>query len=845
MSSNPHRLPRTVIPRHYAVELAPQLDEARFSGTVTVELDVTEPVATLVCNAIELDLHEVVLTDATGARQAATVTLDPGLERAELHLGSRVPAGPAHLSVRFDGTLNDKLRGFYRSRFDGPDSTSHTIATTQFEATDARRAFPCWDEPDLKATFDITLVAPADATVLSCMSPVADEVIDGDRHVRFATTPPLSTYLLAFVVGPLEATAPIDVDGVPLRIVHPPGAADQTSYAAEVGEFALRFLTDWFGLPYPGDKLDLVAIPDFAMGAMENLGCVTFRDVYLLADRERATQSDLEHICDIVAHEIAHMWFGNLVTMRWWEGIWLKEAFATFMEVLTTDAYRPEWQRWTQFALSRTAAFDVDALAATRPIEYEVVSPDDAEAMYDVITYEKGASVVRMLQQFLGEDDFRDGIGHYLRTHRFANTVTADLWDALEHTSGQPIRRVMDTWITRPGHPLVTLTPAGDGRLRVAQQRFCFTDEVAEPAPASPRWEIPLVVSVGRGDERRVHRLLLSEAVTELDVGPYDWVLANTGGNGFHRSLHRGELHDALVEARARLAPVERYGLVDDSWALTVSGRRDLTGHLELVWALADEQDASVWERMCSTLQAIDHLAPDDDTRHRLATWSLELTADITARLGPDPGPGDDDRTRELRATLLAVRGAFGADGALDRAHSLLVDPHADPALRAAAIAVVARHGDADRFDRHLAAYRDAPTPQERLRFLEALALFPGGDEMERLCELTLGTVIRTQDIPFVLRRAMGNRTTGTLAWSHVRDNWDTWNERLPDNTIIRMVEGVSALSHPDLSREIQEFFAAHPVPQAGARLAQALERLRVQVGFRFRVADQLGPALA
>src|ERR687897_279169 len=407
-------------------------------------------------------------TDANPHRLPRTVVP----RRYDLTLEPDLPAGEATLHLRFRGVLNDKLRGFYRSTFTDDAGVARVLATTQMEATDARRAFPCWDEPDAKAVFGITLVVPGDLLAISNAAeldrtPVAGGTDGGGVAkvaVRFADTMPMSTYLVAFVVGPLVATDPVDVDGKPLRVVCPVGKEHLAQYALEVGAFALRYFTDWFGILYPGDTLDLVEIPDFAFGAMENLGCITFRERYVLVEPATSTQAELQAVVDVIAHEIAHMWFGDLVTMRWWNGIWLNEAFATFMEMTCTDAFRPDWHRWVDFGLSRTAAFDTDALGATRPIEYPVVSPADADGMFDVLTYEKGASVVRMLEQHLGVDRFREGIRRYMFRHQYGNTETSDLWDALEAESGEPVRRIAESWIFQGGFPEISVEPGtGNG----------------------------------------------------------------------------------------------------------------------------------------------------------------------------------------------------------------------------------------------------------------------------------------------------------------------------------------------------------------------------------------------
>ena len=426
-----YRLPRTVVPTRYDLVLEPDLGSATFSGTVEIEIDVHERVDEIVVNALDLAIDRATVRTEVGAEIAVTdVAHDEELQRATLALAAPLEPGAWLLRMSFRGELNDQLHGFYRSTYTDDDGT-HTIATTQFEAADARRAFPCWDEPDLKAVFGVTLVVPEGVAALS-NGPEIDRASNGDGRVRvrFADTMSMSTYLVAFVVGRLEITDPIDVDGVPLRLVHLPGKGHLARFALEAGEFSLRFFTEYYDIPYPDRKVDFVAIPDFAQGAMENTGLITYRESLLLVDPEHATQPELENIADVVAHELAHQWFGNLVTMRWWNGIWLNEAFATFMALVTVDAWRPDWEQWNTFARGATAAKEVDALRSTRAIEYPVHSPDDASGMFDVLTYQKGAAILRMLEQYLGADRFREGIRLYLARHAYGNTETHDLWHA-------------------------------------------------------------------------------------------------------------------------------------------------------------------------------------------------------------------------------------------------------------------------------------------------------------------------------------------------------------------------------------------------------------------------------
>ena len=475
------RLPRTVVPRRYQIRIEPDLTAGTFAGDETIEVTVGEPTAEVVLNAADLTIATAEIDDGAGRRLTATIRVDEAAERVLLRFVEPLQPGPWRLALRFAGILNDKLRGFYRSRFTAGDGSAAILAVTQFEATDARRAFPCWDEPAFKAVFQVTLVVDEALAAVSntAVASVRRMPEHGKREVTFAPTIPMSTYLLAFVIGPLEPTDAVQADGIPIRVWAVPGKGHLGSFALEVAAFSLRFFREYFAVDYPGDKLDLIAIPDFAFGAMENLGAITFRETALLVDQGSATHAELARVAHVVAHEIAHMWFGDLVTMAWWNGLWLNEAFATFMEVLAVDAWKPAWGRWDNFGVSRAAAFLTDGLRSSRPIEFEVEAPKDAEAMFDVLTYEKGGAVLRMLEQYLGPEVFRDGVRKYLIAHQFSNAETTDLWKALGSASGQPIPEMMDGWIFRQGFPLVTVEAEGAGRNRALRPT---------PVPVSGRW---------------------------------------------------------------------------------------------------------------------------------------------------------------------------------------------------------------------------------------------------------------------------------------------------------------------------------------------------------------------
>jgi puromycin-sensitive aminopeptidase len=862
-----------VVPRRYDLTLEPDLEAASFSGHEAVAVEVVTATTEVVLNAVEIEIDEATAEVPGSEPLRASVALDDEAERATLTFSRPLPAGEATLHLRFRGILNDKLRGFYRSTFTDDTGVERLLAATQMEATDARRAFPCWDEPDAKAVFGVTLVVPEDLLAISNAAELeripAAETPDGRKKVaiRFADTMPMSTYLVAFVVGPLVATDPVDVDGKPLRVVCPIGKEHLADYALEVGAFALRYFTDWFGIVYPGDKLDLVAIPDFAFGAMENLGCVTFRERYVLVDPTTSTQAELQAVVDVIAHEIAHMWFGDLVTMKWWNGIWLNEAFATFMEMTCTDAFRPDWLRWVDFGLSRTAAFDTDALAATRPIEYPVVSPADADGMFDVLTYEKGASVVRMLEQHLGPQRFRDGIRRYMARHQYGNTETSDLWDALEAETGQPVRRIAESWIFQGGFPEISVEAGdrdGDGpTLRLGQRRFRYAGangnghvevegegDGQAGGDASGRWAVPVAVESGGEAAGTVDRLLLDGDVLEVErPAGTTWVKANAGAHGFYRVRYAEPLLTSLLDRLGELTPLERYTLVDDAWASVLAAATPASLFVETVERFLDETDLSVWERIVAGIGQLERLA-EGDAAQRLHTRVATLVGPARARLGAEVRPGsDDDRTRSLRGLLLQTAALLGDDGAArDRSSELLAaylaDPATvDPSLAAAALVVSATLGDEALHDRLVERFGASDNPQDRERLLLALSRFRDPACLQRTLDLTLSGAVRTQDAPYLLRETLANRDNGAAALAFVTGHWTEITARFPANSIPRLVSGIRAVRDRALAERAVAFLADHPIRQA-QQVRQHVERMWVTVALAERESQRLAAYL-
>jgi puromycin-sensitive aminopeptidase len=847
---SPYRLPKTVVPERYELTIRSDLRTSTFVGQEVVTVHVCEPVHEIHLNASKLDIHEASLTNDSGGRLTGTVALDAETQRARIDLDGTAEPGVWSLRIAFSGTITGELVGFYRSDYPDPNGIMQALAVTQMEAPHARRVFPCWDEPEFKAVFAVTLIVDEALTAISNAAIVSERPLgDGTKEVTFADTIKMSTYLVAFVVGRLEATEPLNVDGTPLRVVFVPGRRSLTDYALEVGAFALRFFTRYYGIPYPGDKLDLIGLPAFAAGAMENLGAVTFRETALLVDRQTASRGDLEGVADTVAHEIAHMWFGDLVTMKWWNGLWLNEAFATFMELLAVDEFRQEWQRWVTFGLSRGTAMETDALSSTRPVEFSVQSPDDAESMFDVLTYQKGSSILRMLEQYLTSQVFQQGIRRYLDQHKFGNAETADLWSAIEGASGEPVGRFMHAWVFEPGFPIVTVEAGNEGRqLTLSQQRFRYLGGAADGA----RWEIPVMLRLGTEQGHQALKVLLSddEATITLDQ-PVDWVVANEGGHGFYRVRYSRDLLSKLTtNVQEKLSPIERFNVVSDTWASVVAGLTPVPDFLGLSRLFGEEENRAIWVALLGGFGYLNRML-EPAQRPKLQAFVRALVGPMVERLGWKRREGESELISQLRGTLISALGVLGEDAAtrakaVELHAAYLTDRSAiDRDVVPAVIAIVADAGGLTEYELYLERQEasDIP-PQEQRRYLFALASFHDQALIGQTLDKILVGAIRRQDRASLISLLLQNLYGGSLAWAFVRDHWEALTgggEPLVDKGAhASMLAGVTALSDPELAEDVGRFFETHQIAQGAKTLEQHLERLKVNVGFRRREAPTL-----
>ncbi len=853
MNDAEFRLPRYVRPERYTIHLTPHLDDWTFEGEEDVVVALDRAVRQIELHAVDLQIDRA--EAAVGRRRLpARVTYQPARETALLRFGETLPAGRATLRLAFRGPIGAGLRGLYRAEAEG-----RRYAFTQFEATEARRAFPCFDEPAFKARFAMSATVPAELVAISNGRPLDEQPgpTPGTKTVRFAATPRMSTYLVALAVGAMESTeVRIGRGGVPIRVWTVPGKVPLGAFALEAAEASHARLERYFGVKYPYGKLDLLAVPDFEAGAMENVGAIFFRETALLCDSASASVAAKKRIAEVVAHEIAHQWFGNLVTMEWWDDLWLNEAFATWIEFRTVADWRPDWNLWVDFQQEKAAPFSTDALASTRPIHAPVKSAAQASEMFDAITYEKGAAVLRMLENYLGPATFRDGVRRYIREHREGNATASDLFGALEQASGRRVRAIARDWIEQPGFPLLSVAAADGGarpHLRLEQRRFFADPDRA--AGDGQRWRIPIVLRYAAGPRPHEQRALLSAERASLTLeAPRQprWLYANAGESGFFRVLHDPDTFAGLIQNLYRaLDPAERVGLVSNQWALTRAGHVEIEDFLIFLEAFRGETDRAVVEAIVDRLASVDAFLVEPADRPAFAAFVEELFGPQLDELGWAPQPNESDDRRLRRAAVLQALGRLArrpavvaeAERELERywADMAAVDPN----LVDVFVSIAAQQGDAARFDRYVARMDEDHTPQDRQRHLLGLGTFEDPALVQRALELSLTPRVRTQDVGLLLARLLGNRAGKEAAWDFVRARWAAVEQRLPPWPRRRLIAAAASLGTAEARREVEAFFREHPVDGAERTLQQTLEQLDLLVAFRARAVPRLQAWLA
>jgi puromycin-sensitive aminopeptidase len=848
-----------VRPIAYTIDLAVDPVGETFGGDAIIDLELARPRQTVELHAADMKVRAASWQSSAGGGKAlrGRVTHHRDRETVAISFPSRVPAGTGTLRLRYSARLQDGLRGLYGVRVDG-----RAFAFTQLEAADARRFFPCFDEPSFKARFTFRITTDAEHAVVSNSPEARVEVLgDGRKRVEFATTPRLSTYLCALAVGPLECSETRFVGPTPIRVWHAPGKGHLTAIALEAASESLVRLEDYFDIPYPYTKLDLVAVPDFEAGAMENAGAVFFRETLLLADPATLAVAEHKRLAEVIAHELAHMWYGNLVTMAWWDDLWLNEAFATWMAFRVVDEWKPEWKMWNNFEHHRGAALNLDALTHTHPIYSEVRDVAEATENFDAITYEKGAAVVRMVEHYLGAAAFRDGVRAYIRRHQEANATAKDLWHALGQASGKRVDHIARRWTETPGFPLLTVHSQRDGaqELVVRQERF-FARPHVKGTQRRRHWPVPWVVKYQTSDRAAptVVRHLIEDARDSviLDTsGRLGWYYGNADEGGFFRVRHDEANLDALVAALpAALTAVERMGLVSHQWALVRSDGASIESFLRLANGFESETDHDVLERLGSALAFVESELLDEAgaaARTAFRAWLERRFMPQLVQLGWDPRPAESEGTRLRRAALVRILGEIAEapsvrSTAAARVTRYLQDRRSlDANLVDTVVTVGAREGDVARFDQYRTASREARTPQERRRFQLALASFRSAELIERALNLTLTEEIPTQDVALFLIRALGNRDARERTWRFITRRWSRLRRRLPPMMISRLIDALPTLQTPAYKREVMAFFRAHPAPTAARAFQQALERFDLNNELRARTAGRLAAWLA
>ena len=853
-------LPKNVRPVHYRLTLTPDLAEATFSGEVSIDLEILEPTDTVVLNAIELDIASASLRLADGSECKGEVTLDNDEETAAFRFGSPLPAGPATLDISFTGELNDKLRGFYRSRYVDASGEERYLATTQFEATDARRAFPCWDEPAMKASFQVTLVVPSDLQAVS-NTPVERECEDvgGIRRVEYAKTPVMSTYLLAFVVGDLRSIERRADNGTLIRVWATPGNEGKGEFALDVSCRLLAYFNDYFGIPYPLEKLDHLAIPDFAAGAMENWGAITYREPALLVDAKESSVATRRRVAAIVSHEMAHMWFGDLVTMGWWNDLWLNESFASWMGDKAVDNIFPDWQVWTEFVSNDTnEALSLDGLKSSHPIEQEVNHPAEIGQLFDAISYSKGGSVLRMLENFLGAETFRKGINRYLDRHQYRNAATRDLWDALGEASGQPVAEMMDSWVQQTGYPVLDVGSRRTGdslEVTASQSRFVYEHLIDPDEADDTTWRVPLNVTTSAGEAPEP--VLLSQRQGTISVPAPDgdaWVKVNPEQTGFYRVNYTGEGWAGLRTAieRATVSAIDRLGLQDDAFALSRAGYMPVSELLDLARAYVNETEYAVWSDLSANMASLDNLLADQPYHDDFRAYARGVSQAAGRVIGWDARPGDGELHALLRSTLLSSLGRYGDQDTLDEAARRFArfadaGEAVHPDIRDVVQGLAARQGGKPVFDTQWSMYLEAGSEEEKVRFLRAIAQVDEGALLDELLRRSLTPEVRVHNTVSVVVSVASNRRGRDLAWQFLKENWDELDRRYGEGGfgLMRLVSLTQRFSTLRMHDEVESFFADHPAPAAERTVRQSLERIRLNAAWLERNAAEVGKYLS
>ena len=817
------RLPGGVHPEHYSLALTPDLKAATFAGIETIDLTLDAPSTTVTLNAIE-----IVFGTVTSGGQTAQVSLDPAKEQATFTFAQPLPAGKNSLAITYTGILNDKLRGFYLSK-----TKARNYAVTQFEATDARRAFPSFDEPALKATYDIALTVDAGDTVISNTNQTGDKPAGPGKHtLTFATTPKMSTYLVAFLVGDFQCTSG-KADGVPIRGCATPDKVGLTKFAVESAEFILHYYDTYFGIKYPMPKLDMIALPDFEAGAMENFGCITYRETDLLVDAKAGSVNSKKGVAGVVAHEMAHQWFGDMVTMQWWDNLWLNEGFATWMANKPVEKWHPEWHIDQDRANELDATLNYDSQPTTRTIRAKAETPAEIGEMFDGIAYGKAGAVLDMVENYLGEETFRQGVHNYLAAHLYGNATAEDFWGAQTSTSHKPVDAIMRSFVVQPGVPLLSFGPRAGTTVPVTQSRFFLTANPA--AQTGQQWTVPVCFK-GAACE------VLTPEKTSVNVPVNASLLyANAGDAGYFRTAYApGELAGIIAGAETALTTPERIGLLGDRWALMRAGQGSVGDFLSLVLALKQDPNAAVLQNALNKVGTVDVRIASNADRSLLYTVMRKQFGPVYAALGKASANESYDRTA-LRAVLFTTLGRAKDPAVLAAARtvterSFTNKKGGDPVFTNAAIEIAAENGDAALYDKFMAQSKDEHDPVAQADALRTLPMFTEPALVTRTLDYAVSGQVRNQSSWILLAILLSTRESQDQAWRYVQDNWEKVQAQFTASSGARVVAAVGSFCTVQKRDEVQSFFGTHKVEGAERTLAKSADSINACIQLR---ADQ------
>ncbi len=819
---------KNVFPIHYDIEFEPDFKKFIFKGKEKISIQVSNSTSKIVLHAAELEIKKCQISH-NGIEVNPKIQLDVKTEELTITLPKKI-SGIAVLSIDFIGQLNDKLVGFYRSKYKYK-GTEKYLVTTQFEAADARRAFPCWDEPEDKATFDVSLLVDNNHTAISNMPAISKKKKGLKTLYKFDTTPIMSTYLLYLAVGEFEYISAKSGKTL-IRVITTHGKKHQGKLSLEFTKQFLSYFEKYFKIRYPLPKLDMIAIPDFASGAMENWGAITFRETILLYDPKTSSTETKQHIAEVIAHEIAHQWFGNLVTMKWWNDLWLNESFATFMATKAVDALYPEWDFWDQFLISEmTGGLSLDSLKSSHPIDVPVKSPADVRQIFDEISYNKGGCVLMMLEKFIGEDNFQKGLHQYLKKHEYANATTEDLWNSLGSISRQPVRQMMDTWVRQIGYPVID-AHVKDSKLRLSQRRFLLE---SNGKTKQGNWIIPLSVRIG---DRVVNKLMKGSVIIPYKAS--EGFKVNDGQKGFYRVKYDETALEVLggrIEEKS-MSNVDRWSIHHDLFALCVSNQISLKNYLEFVRHYEGEDDYVVLSDIIGSLNFFYTLLSKEEFWQEIKEFNLAFFNKVFSKLGWDAVKDEKPTTSLLRGQIISSLGRLEDKEiileAKSRFSNLLKKGQLNPDLRSPIYSTIAWSGDASTYQKMLGLYRKAPTQEEMVRLLSSLANFQDKKLLTKTLSFTLSKEVRTQNLFQPIARMVTNPQGKELVWPWIKQNWKSIVSRfgVGNPLLNRIIGSVSVEADLGKEREIKKFFTKHHVPGTEMKLAQTLERIRIHARF-------------